>query len=118
MSEKRVRHRKGQPKEAPSRAERRLRAIQEMLSLIDPARRADVAKRAAQIPLQHRLGYVRSAAGLVPPRQAGKAHCLECMGWSRDEVRCCTSLACPWYPYRPYQERSSDPAGTNPPAEE
>jgi hypothetical protein len=36
-------------------------------------------------------------------KAAIKAQCLECMGWSRKDIDGCTDLACPLYPYRPFQ---------------
>jgi hypothetical protein len=32
-----------------------------------------------------------------------RAFCLRCVGFMRNEVRDCTSFACPLHPYRPYQ---------------
>lgn len=32
-----------------------------------------------------------------------KAFCLRCVGFSRAEIRNCTSYACPLHPYRPYR---------------
>lgn len=32
-----------------------------------------------------------------------KAKCLDCCCWQRNEVAGCTVLACPLWPYRPYQ---------------
>ncbi len=34
-----------------------------------------------------------------------KAKCLDCSCWQRIEITNCTALACPLWPYRPYQER-------------
>lgn len=37
-------------------------------------------------------------------RRAGvQAFCLECVGEDKDAIRHCTALACPLWPYRPYQ---------------
>jgi hypothetical protein len=108
MSDKPVRRRKTQPKKTLDRAQRRLRAIQEALSLIDPTRRAAVERKAAQIPLKYRLGYVRAAAGIASPRQVIKVRCLECTGYEPDEIRRCTLCECECFLYRPYQEEVAD----------
>ena len=81
-------------------ADRRLRAIQKALSLVEPTRRPMVESRAIQMPLLYRAGYLRAAAGKASPRAAIKAFCLECVGWDRKEVSLCTAPACPLYPYR------------------
>ena len=33
-------------------------------------------------------------------RSAIRAFCLECMGWSPEEVKNCTSITCPLFPFR------------------
>jgi len=33
-------------------------------------------------------------------RSAIRAFCLECMGWSPEEVKNCTSTTCPLFPFR------------------
>ncbi len=38
-------------------------------------------------------------------RAGVNAHCLECLGLSRDEVRNCSAPACTLWPYRPYQRK-------------
>lgn len=35
-------------------------------------------------------------------KAAVTAFCVQCVGYDRDEVRNCTSWACPLFPYRPY----------------
>ncbi len=77
-------------------------AIRERLSVLEPKKRAMVEKRAADVPISARGGYVRSALGEASPRQAIKAFCLECVYWIRSEVTQCTALACPLYEYRPF----------------
>lgn len=45
--------------------------------------------------------------GARPSRPAAvKAMCQECAGYERATVRDCTSLACPLWPHRPYQEKT------------
>ena len=89
--------------ETHSQAERLRRAAQKALSAIEPTRRSAVAKRAEGIPSLYRAGYVKAAAGLASPREAIKAHCLECVGWIRAEVTACTAVACPLFAYRPFR---------------
>ena len=85
--------------------------IRERLSVLEPKKRAMVEKRAADVPISARGGYVRSALGEAPPRQAIKAFCLECVYWIRSEVTQCTALACPLYEYRPFAgKRDESPA--------
>lgn len=50
----------------------------------------------------------RAYEGKASPRGAIKAFCLYCTGYERAEVTNCTSLACPLYPYRPYQKDAAD----------
>jgi hypothetical protein len=69
-----------------------------------PTRDAAIETKARKIPISGRGNYFRAARGIASPRQAIKAHCMECLGWNRHEVRNCTSVACPLYCYRPYQQ--------------
>lgn len=39
-----------------------------------------------------------------------KAKCLDCSCWQRLEIANCLVLACPLYPYRPYQTDNEQPA--------
>lgn len=75
---------------------------QEQISF-EEKRRAAIAKRRADIPKKYRNTYDKAISGRSL-RSAIKAHCLECVCWQRDEVRLCTSLACPLWAVRPYQE--------------
>jgi hypothetical protein len=36
----------------------------------------------------------------LTPLRAIRFHCLECIGWKPSEVKNCTSILCPLYPYR------------------
>jgi hypothetical protein len=64
--------------------------------------RSAIIKRRAEIPSAYRGIYDRAMSG--QSRQAAMhSFCLECMGWSREEVRRCTAVACPLYPYRPFK---------------
>lgn len=64
-----------------------------------PAER--IAKRRADMPKAYRGIYDKAMSG---QSKAAAIHsfCLECMGWQREEVRLCTSNACPLWRYRPY----------------
>jgi len=88
---------------AGGRSEARLRAIQGALSTIDPDRRPSVERLAAEMSVLYRNCYLKAAAGKASPREAIKAHCLECVGWERSESTLCTGTACPLYAYRPFQ---------------
>ncbi len=60
-----------------------------------------IARRRADTPRAYRKNYDRAMAG-QSRKAAMHAFCLECMGWAREEIKVCTSPACPLYPYRPY----------------
>lgn len=59
-------------------------------------------------PRRYQAMLVASVVGELSPRQAIKVACLECVCWQKTLVRTCTSLACPLYPLRPYQEDGVD----------
>lgn len=63
-------------------------------------------------PLKYRGLAVKAAFGLVSPRQAIRAQCQQCVGWSGlpDEVANCTGRGCALWSYRPYQteEKTDD----------
>jgi len=63
---------------------------------------AKVALKLAGMPAKYRGTYKKAMTG-KSLRAGANAFCLECVGWQREEVRLCTSPACPLYPYRPYQ---------------
>ena len=54
------------------------------------------------MPESMRLRYCKAMSG-KSLRAGVNAHCLECVGWVRDDVRNCTSPACPLFPYRPFR---------------
>lgn len=64
-----------------------------------------IAKRRSDMPKVYRGIYDRAVAGRSL-RSAVNSFCLECVMWQREEVRLCTSLACPLWPYRPYKLQS------------
>ena len=70
----------------------------------EAARKSAIAERLAQMPKSHRRTYLKATRGKGSPRIAIKAFCAECCGWDRQEVRLCTGLACPLWPYRPFVE--------------
>ena len=76
---------------------------QNRLSHLGLTRRPFVAKRLADMPKTARNKYLRAVGGRSP-RAGIKAFCNECCGWQRNEVARCTALACPLYPYRPFQD--------------
>jgi hypothetical protein len=61
-----------------------------------------IAQRMAQIPKIHQAVYKNAVSG-KSRKDAVKSFCLMCFGWQKEEVRLCTDLACPLYPYRPYK---------------
>lgn len=70
--------------------------------IADPKRAEKVRARLAEMPVTHRMRYVRAVRGKSLAAGIG-AFCSECVGWERESVTRCTSLDCPLYPYRPYQ---------------
>jgi hypothetical protein len=64
-----------------------------------------IRKHRSDIPKVHRKTYDRAMQG-KSLKSAVKAFCLECACWQKEEIRLCTSLVCPLYPYRPYKEKS------------
>lgn len=46
----------------------------------------------------------RALSGSASPRGAIKAFCLQCVGFSRSDIKNCTARACALHKYRPYQE--------------
>ena len=85
-------------------------AIRKRLSVLDPSKRVQVEKRAADAPISARQGYVRAALGETSPPHAIKAFCMECMAWDRTEVAQCTARARPLYEYGPFAKgRNEDP---------
>jgi hypothetical protein len=78
--------------------------LQNLLSQVEPTRRPSVKDRALKMPPTCQIGYLRAAAAKAAPAAAIKAHCLECVGYARDEVTQCTAKACPLFAYRPFQK--------------
>ena len=63
----------------------------------------------AGIPKLYQVGYERALSGRASPRAAIKMFCIECFGYERNEVTCCTDTGCPLYRYRPFQKRLTQP---------
>ena len=63
-------------------------------------------KRLADMPKRYRATYVK-AMTTKSKAAAIKAMCQQCMGWDIAEITICTAPACPLYPHRPYQSRST-----------
>ncbi|AQT68781.1 hypothetical protein STSP2_01954 [Anaerohalosphaera lusitana] len=61
-----------------------------------------IAQRRSDMPRSYQAKYARAVSG-KSLRAAVDSFCLECMMWQRNEVRKCTSLACPLWAYRPYK---------------
>lgn len=69
-------------------------------------REEQIAERREQMPKIHRANYDKAMKGRSM-KAATKAFCLMCVCWQKEEVRLCTDLACPLYPYRPYKNSSN-----------
>lgn len=65
-----------------------------------------IEQRCQQMPDIHLANYKRAMRGRSM-KAAIKAFCLECVCWQKEEVRLCTDLGCPLYPYRPYKNRAN-----------
>jgi len=64
------------------------------------SQKAQMQKRLDEMPDIYRKTYQRAMRGRSL-KTAVKAQCLECVCWQREEVKLCTDLGCPLYPYRP-----------------
>jgi hypothetical protein len=63
------------------------------------------ARRLKAVPPKYKKFYLRVLDDKRPctPRQAIKAMCLECVGWSQKEVELCPATACPLWDHRPFK---------------
>ncbi|MHC4130486.1 MAG: hypothetical protein ACYSSP_03540 [Planctomycetota bacterium] len=68
----------------------------------NPNHNEKIAERRLQMPKVYRSNYDQAMTGRSR-RAAIKAFCLECVCWHKEEVRLCSSPACPLFPYRPYR---------------
>jgi hypothetical protein len=82
-----------------------------MLRRSDRAER--IAKRRADMPKVYRATYDKAMTG-KSLKAASKSFCLECMMWQREEVRLCTSFACPLWLYRPYKDKHENGSNNTP----
>jgi hypothetical protein len=69
---------------------------------MDVIRKARIEQGLKDMPPIYRGSYRKAIQG-KSLRAAVNSFCLECCGWQRNEVRDCSSLACPVYKLRPYQ---------------
>jgi hypothetical protein len=57
-----------------------------------------------EAPESCRNTLARAFSGSASPRSAIKAFCLQCVGFSRSDIKNCTARACALYAYRPFQD--------------
>ena len=69
-------------------------------------RQERITQRLRDIPKIYRRIYQQAVKG-KSRKAAIHAFCLECTYWQKEEVRKCTSLACPLYALRPYRGASN-----------
>ena len=62
--------------------------------------------RLKSMPERFRKQYLTVISTAGGPKQAIRAFCLECVGWSASEVRNCQGFACPLYMHRPFKLES------------
>ena len=62
-----------------------------------------IQKKLNDMPKDYRNHYKKAMTGRNRTA-AIKSFCLECTGWQRVETKNCDSVACPLYPYRPYNK--------------
>ena len=71
-------------------------------------RNEQIMQRREEIPRMYRGIYDRAVKG--QSRSAAiTVFCLECCGFQRKEVTTCTSVICPLWAVRPYQDLSQTP---------
>ncbi len=63
-----------------------------------------ITGKADKMPKHYRNCYLSAVSGKATPRNAIKAFCIECMGYTRAEVTGCDTIDCPLNLYRPYQK--------------
>jgi len=64
--------------------------------------KARILARLKEMPAIYRFGYIKAKKG-KSIAAAVRAQCLECVCWQKEEVRLCSSPACPLFQYRPFQ---------------
>jgi hypothetical protein len=92
--------------------------------MLHPKQREKLDKIAKNYPSALGL-FISVFTGKASPRKRIKAFCMECFGFDdnfRNDIRACTSPACPLFELRPFQhktkegeeeEDSGDGAGTD-----
>jgi len=63
-----------------------------------------IARHRADMPRIYQATYDKAVSS-KSLRATVNSFCAECCMWQREEVRLCTSLACPLWPYRPYRNK-------------
>jgi len=71
-------------------------------------RTEQIQQRIEQMPESQRKTYLKASQGKGSPRNAIKAFCSECVGYSREEVTLCTDVGCPLYLFRPFKNGSQN----------
>jgi hypothetical protein len=69
------------------------------------AKRTSMLRQVSEHALSKVGLFTRCYDGSASPRQAIKAHCLECCWMDEAAIRECRSMACPLWEFRPYQKR-------------
>jgi hypothetical protein len=69
-------------------------------------REATVERMISEAPESAQNTLTRAFSGSASPRQAIKAQCLTCTGFSRETIKNCTGFACPLWSYRPFTNES------------
>ena len=67
--------------------------------------RDGILRKLRDMPSRYRRGYLKAIMGRSRPH-AVRANCLECVGWKRAAVATCETMACVFWPYRPYPKKA------------
>lgn len=62
----------------------------------------------AEAPESCKNALSRAFSGSASPRGAIKAFCLQCVGFSREDIKNCSAHACALHAYRPFQDVSAE----------
>ena len=76
------------------------RLVENELGELPRDQRTMIKGRLDQMPVTFRRRYLTAVKG-NRPLKAIEAHCYECIGWERGEVKRCSATACALFPYRP-----------------
>jgi hypothetical protein len=66
-----------------------------------------IAAKTERIPSMYRAHYKKATAG-KSRLAAIKSMCLECCGYTRAPITDCTSLGCPLWAFRPFQQKEKE----------